>query len=102
MVLEVLSTNSWILLTGTLPNESEVQNLPKLSRLKLRNNRITGKDPLFIPKFILDLPMWVITTQILIQDIFIKFYLLICNFAIIFFSETLPVTMADTVFQMCL
>nr|XP_022298273.1 leucine-rich repeat serine/threonine-protein kinase 2-like isoform X2 [Crassostrea virginica] len=42
---------------GTLPNESEVQNLPKLSRLKLRNNRITGKDPLFIPKFILDLPM---------------------------------------------
>ena len=71
MLLEVLSTNSWILLTGTLPNESEVQNLPKLSRLKLRNNRITGKDPLFIPKFILDLPMWVITTQILIQDRFI-------------------------------
>ncbi|XP_055999651.1 leucine-rich repeat serine/threonine-protein kinase 2-like isoform X2 [Ostrea edulis] len=39
-----------------LPSESAAQYLPRLARLKLRSNNISGKDPLFIPKFILDLP----------------------------------------------
>lgn len=42
--------------TEKLPTESAAQHLPRLARLKLRNNNITGNDLLYLPKFILDLP----------------------------------------------
>ncbi|CAL1534532.1 unnamed protein product [Lymnaea stagnalis] len=40
----------------TLPNESSAANLTRLSTVKLSINRITEKEPFYIPKFILELP----------------------------------------------
>lgn len=44
-----------------LPSESLAVHLNRLATVKLSNNRITEKEPFYIPKFILELPKYVFT-----------------------------------------
>ena len=50
----------WItLVSEMLPSERESAKLEHLSSLHLNNNQLTGKEPFYVPKFILELPRYV-------------------------------------------
>ena len=41
-----------------LPNESVAAILTRLSTVKLSNNKISEKEPFYVPRFILELPKY--------------------------------------------
>ena len=41
-----------------LPSESESAKLEHLSSMYLNNNQLTGREPFYVPKFLLELPRY--------------------------------------------
>ena len=51
-------TENETLASEMLPSESESAKLEHLSSMYLNNNQLTGREPFYVPKFLLELPRY--------------------------------------------
>ena len=61
-----------------LPSEGESAKLEHLSSLYLDNNQLTGREPFYVPKFLLELPRY-LSIYIYLYSIHVFFHFIILS-----------------------